>query len=56
VLWELLVKPGDPDNSVVFKDIARTSCGDPMPPGGPYLGTEEIDLVRTRISQGALNN
>jgi hypothetical protein len=53
---QLRVKPGDPDNSVLFETMAGTSCGDQMPPGGPYLGTDQLDLVRAWISQGAANN
>lgn len=52
-----LVKPGDPDNSVLPKTMAGSSCGPQMPPpNGPYLGTDKIDLVRTWITQGAPNN
>ena len=51
-----LVKPGDPDNSVLIKTMAGSSCGPQMPAGGPYLGTDQFDLVRTWISQGAANN
>ena len=36
--------------------MAGASCGHQMPPNGPYLGTDQLDLVRTWISQGALNN
>jgi hypothetical protein len=50
------VTPGDPDHSVMFERMAGTSCGDQMPPGGPYLGTDDLNLVHTWISQGALNN
>ncbi len=53
---EQLVKPGDPDNSVLIRAMAGTSCGNRMPPNGPYLGTDELDVVRTWISNGAANN
>ena len=53
---QLIAKAGDPDNSVLIKTMTGTSCGPQMPPDGPYLGTDQIDLVRTWILQGALNN
>jgi hypothetical protein len=53
---ERYVKPGDPDNSVLIKATAGTSCGIRMPPDGPYLATGQLDLVRTWISNGAVNN
>ena len=56
VQGQLLVKPGDPDNSVLFETMVGTSCAVQMPPSGPYLGTDQIDLVRTWISNGAANN
>jgi hypothetical protein len=51
-----LVKPGDPDSSVIVEAMTGASCGEQMPPRGPYLGTDKIDLVRTWILQGAPNN
>jgi hypothetical protein len=51
-----LVKPGDPDNSVLIKTMAGSSCGPEMPVGGPYLDPAQYNLVHTWIAQGALNN
>jgi hypothetical protein len=51
-----LVKPGDPDNSPFLKVMVGASCGHQMPPAGPYLGTDQLNLVRTWIAQGAANN
>ncbi len=53
---ELRVKPGDPDNSVLYKTMSGASCGNQMPPTPPYSGTDDLDSIRTWISQGALNN
>jgi hypothetical protein len=53
---QLLVKPGDPDSSVLIKSIAGSSCGPQMPIDGPYLSQAQYDLVRTWISQRAANN
>jgi hypothetical protein len=53
---QLIAKAGDPDNSVLMKTLIGTACGPQMPPGGPYLGTDQLDLVRSWISRGALNN
>jgi len=53
----LRVKPGDPDNSELTVSMTSSTClPDRMPQGGPYLGTDQVDLVRTWISQGAANN
>jgi hypothetical protein len=53
---QLLVKAGDPDNSVLFKTMTGTGCGDQMPPGRPYPGTDQLALIRTWIENGAPNN
>ena len=51
-----LVKPGDPDNSVLFETVAGTNCESRMPPNGPYYGTDQLNRIRTWILQGAANN
>ena len=50
-----LVEPGDPDNSYLFLKIVADAkvSGRRMPPGGPYLTAEEIEVVRTWIERGA---
>jgi len=53
---QLLAKAGDPDNSVLIKTMTGTGCGDRMPPGGPYPGTDQVAMVRTWILNGAPNN
>jgi hypothetical protein len=53
----LRVKPGDPDHSELTGSMTASTClPDEMPKGGPYLGTDQVDLVRAWISQGAANN
>ena len=56
---QLRVKPGDPDDSVLFLKIAGTACGTRMPPASPtYFDREpeKLATVRTWIEQGAQNN
>lgn len=49
-----IVIPGDPDNSpLVDKIEPNPSVGSRMPQGGPFLSTDEIDLIRQWISEGA---
>ena len=52
------VAPGDPDHSYLVQKIegAAGISGARMPFGGPFLAQSDIDLVRTWIAQGALNN
>jgi hypothetical protein len=53
------VKPGDPDDSVLFLKIVGTACGSRMPPASPtYFDgqPEKLATVRTWIEQGAQNN
>jgi uncharacterized protein (TIGR03118 family) len=52
------VAPGDPDHSYLVQKIegAAGISGQRMPLGGPFLTQSDIDLVRTWIAQGALNN
>ena len=53
-----LVEPGDPDNSYLYLKIVADAeiSGRRMPPGGPYLTAEEIEVVRTWIERGAPEN
>jgi hypothetical protein len=51
-----LVRPGEPDNSPFLKVMVGASCGHQMPPDGPYLGSTEVNLVRTWILNGAPDN
>lgn len=50
-----LVEPGDADNSYLYLKIIADAeiSGRRMPPGGPYLSAEEIELVRAWIERGA---
>ena len=50
-----LVEPGDPDNSYLYLKIIADAdiSGRRMPPGGPYLAYEEVELVRAWIERGA---
>jgi len=54
----LRVKPGDPDNSYMVQKIegAASISGVRMPFGGPYLPQSTIDVIRTWVSNGALNS
>jgi hypothetical protein len=52
----LRVVPGDPDESVLYNKMADTGrFGGSMPPSGA-LSTPEIELIRTWITEGALDN
>ena len=52
------VKPGDPDNSYLVRKLEGGPgiTGSRMPQGGPFLSPEDLQLVRSWISQGAPNN
>ena len=54
----LIVKPGDPDASVLYNKIENTGLyGQLMPFGAPQpIPQSERDLIRDWILQGALNN
>jgi hypothetical protein len=57
----ILVVPGDPDASLLYRKIERPTppglCGDPMPGGGEQpLDDRDIQQIRTWIAQGAKNN
>jgi Cytochrome c. len=49
------VLPNDADNSVLYKKVSGTTCGNQMPQGGA-LSTSDIALIRDWINQGAKNN
>ena len=55
-----LVNPAKPDSSVLIWRIeGKTPSGSPlvrMPQGGPYYSEEEINIFKTWIAQGALEN
>jgi hypothetical protein len=49
------VKPGDPDNSLLYKVMAHT--GEPfMPPSAPQLPKDKIDIISRWIAGGAPEN
>lgn len=49
-----IVIPGEPDESPLVDKIEPTpQQGSRMPQGGPYLSSDEIDLIRTWIAEGA---
>ncbi len=50
------IKPGDPEDSEFFESL--TDDGDDLMPPPPYnpLNSEQIQLIRTWITQGAKNN
>lgn len=49
-----IVEPGSPDESpLVDKIEPQPQFGSRMPQGGPFLSSEEIELIRTWISEGA---
>lgn len=49
-----IVVPGEPDESpLVDKIEANPEIGARMPQGGPYLSEDQIQLIKTWISEGA---
>lgn len=51
------VKPGDPDNSYLYRKLVGSGIsGARMPAGGPFLTQSELDRVRGWILAGAPNN
>jgi len=52
------VKPGDPANSYVIQKLegAAGISGSRMPLGGPFLDQATIDMIKSWIASGALNN
>ena len=54
----LRVAPNNPDASYLVRKISGTPGinGLRMPLNGPYLTSEQIQIIRTWIQQGAQNN
>ncbi|HEX9161557.1 MAG TPA: hypothetical protein VF980_07595 [Thermoanaerobaculia bacterium] len=53
----LRVKPGDPQNSYMYRKITGVGItGFQMPQGGPFLDATQIALVRDWILRGAPND
>ncbi len=50
------VVPYNADQSLLVTMITPGATEEPMPPGGPYLTSGQIDLIRQWIDDGALNN
>ncbi|HEX9653826.1 MAG TPA: hypothetical protein VGA99_08950 [bacterium] len=52
------VQPGNANNSYIIQKLAGASgiMGTRMPQGGPYLSSDQINLIRQWIDDGALNN
>jgi mono/diheme cytochrome c family protein len=53
------VLPGNPDDSVLVKKLAATvpaTLGQKMPLNYPQLTADEVEIVRTWIAEGALDN
>lgn len=58
---ETLIIPGDPDDSYLFRKLQAVGngvfyAGKRMPDGGPFLGEEQLGLIRSWILQGAQDN
>ena len=53
-----LVEPGDPDNSYLYRKLLADADidGARMPPGGPYLTPDALEVVRAWIEKGAPND
>ena len=48
------IEPGDPDNSYLVRKVeGRGIAANRMPLGGPPLSSEQIDLIRAWVSDGA---
>ena len=51
------IKPGDPDGSEIFEKITETDPDKRMPPPpNTALTPDQINIIKTWIEQGALNN
>jgi hypothetical protein len=52
------VKPGDPDNSYLYRKVQGTPSitGSRMPQGGPFLSAQQLQLIHDWIVAGAQNN
>jgi hypothetical protein len=55
---EILVIPGDPDNSYLIKKLegAPDINGSPMPEGSQGFDEDKVELVRSWIANGALDD
>ncbi len=53
-----LVEPGDPDNSYLYLKLLADADidGVRMPPSGPYLTPDALEMVRAWIENGAPND
>jgi hypothetical protein len=52
----MLVTPGDPNSSLLYRKLLdMPPCGSRMPPTGALM-PEDIERIRTWISNGALDN
>ena len=50
------VVPGDPDHSLLLKKLTLPECGDRMPLGGDPLTPEQLEMIRSWIAAGAMND
>lgn len=55
---KLVIQEGDAAGSPIVDKIESSNPehGDRMPPGGPFLSSDEIDLIKEWINDGAKNN
>ncbi len=58
---ETLIIPSDADDSYLFRKLQAVGngvfyAGKRMPDGGPFLGDEQLNLIRSWILQGAKDN
>ena len=54
---DTLVVPGDSSTSLLFLKLQATPpCGDRMPQGGSPLSAASLEMVRSWIDAGAMNN
>lgn len=55
---KLVVQEGDAANSPLVDKIESSNPehGERMPPGGPFLSSDDIDLIKEWINEGAKNN
>lgn len=53
-----LVKPGDAENSYLIHKLDGRAgiVGARMPPNGPFITDEALDIIKRWIDDGALNN
>jgi len=52
------VAPGDAESSYMIHKLEGRAgiAGDRMPQNGPFLTTAEVDVIKTWINDGAMNN